>query len=239
MSPNDLRHVLDIPAPHFRQEVVTLPDGWLPRHVGLLLYNLARCVDGPILEIGSFVGRSTTCLAAGVRDSATRKQFITTDFHFESAEDFLAHYRRVHGPDASIPALQRHYMQDRGTMFHLQANLASRKLDDYVTVLRGDFANVLPATKFSLLYCDVTHDPSEVALNVPRLKEFVAEGAIVVFDDISSPELAASVVQHLPIGTCTLWNHRILLGRITASGSPAGLVPAKTKSRAGRGCHLQ
>jgi hypothetical protein len=44
-----------------------------------ILYALARWLPGPIIEVGSWCGLSTTAIAQGIRDSGERKSFHTYD----------------------------------------------------------------------------------------------------------------------------------------------------------------
>lgn len=58
-------------------------DGWLTPSEGARLYELARCLArrGPIVEIGSFEGRSTIYLAQGVRDGVSSTGVHAVDPH--------------------------------------------------------------------------------------------------------------------------------------------------------------
>ena len=51
----------------------------LGEDVLVLLYHLARICEGDVLEIGSFVGGSTTAVAMGIRDSYAPKQFVSIE----------------------------------------------------------------------------------------------------------------------------------------------------------------
>ena len=174
-----------------------LPDGWFPEAQCRVLYQLARTLPGPFMEIGSFVGRSTACICMGIRDSGTHKPFFTTDMHFDSAEQFLAHYQPIHGPHTQVPQKQLHYIETGGTLHHLQQNLEQHKLHEYVTILSGDFQQVMPISKYTMIFCDAAHDIAEVDRNIPRLAHYLQPGSVLVCDDVTNDSLADRIASHL------------------------------------------
>jgi len=72
-------------------------DGYLYPHEALFLYRVARFLPGdePIVEIGSYRGRSTLCLARGIRDRGSGK-VVSVDPHVYGTEgelrENLAHF---------------------------------------------------------------------------------------------------------------------------------------------------
>jgi predicted O-methyltransferase YrrM len=62
-------------------------DGWLTHDEANLLYKLAKKTNsrGRIVEIGSWKGRSTICLAAGAREAGNEK-IVAIDPHIGSSE---------------------------------------------------------------------------------------------------------------------------------------------------------
>jgi predicted O-methyltransferase YrrM len=55
-----------------RLDAALAVDGWLAEDEAMMLCHLAHeCPDGPIVEIGSYKGRSTVFLANGMKDSNT------------------------------------------------------------------------------------------------------------------------------------------------------------------------
>src|SRR5688572_27206260 len=67
--------------------LTSMPEGWLNQVEMQILYSLARRGNGPVLEIGSWLGRSTTAIAAGIRDGGHRA-FDTVDFGITSIPEF-------------------------------------------------------------------------------------------------------------------------------------------------------
>src|SRR5262249_40756292 len=54
-------------------------EGWLTSREENALYSLGRWTRGPILEIGPWLGRSTTILALGIADAGQEKEFVTRE----------------------------------------------------------------------------------------------------------------------------------------------------------------
>src|SRR5580698_5996613 len=55
----------DVPELPF--QLGDLPYGWLTSFEASLLFSAGRELDGPFLEVGSWVGRSTVCIARGIQ----------------------------------------------------------------------------------------------------------------------------------------------------------------------------
>lgn len=78
-------------------------DGYLFPHEAVFLFRLARSApgDGAIVEVGSYRGRSTLCLAAGVRGRrATR--IISVDPHVYGSEQELRNNLRHFGHAGAV-----------------------------------------------------------------------------------------------------------------------------------------
>ena len=68
------------------------PNGWMSPNDLALLYNAAYLSTGHVLEVGPWLGRSTTALAMGLRDrqadGAKPVSFDTIDFGITSAGEW-------------------------------------------------------------------------------------------------------------------------------------------------------
>ena len=75
-------------------------DGYLYPHEAVFLYRIARFVPGdePIVEIGSFRGRSTLCLARGLADRGSGK-LVSVDPHVDGTEADLRQNLRHFGAE--------------------------------------------------------------------------------------------------------------------------------------------
>jgi predicted O-methyltransferase YrrM len=171
--------------------------GWLTPHERQTLYALAFCLPGPILEIGSWVGLSTTALAMGIKDSGASKQFDTVDLN-PPPEWF-----RPVGPD-TIGFFPKDSLAPLGTcpldsfekeiepiitapggqLGALKRTLAQTDLSSFVSVHTGDFRD-LPDVKYNLVFCDALHDEEETYRNASALARFLTPGSILACHDIS------------------------------------------------------
>ncbi len=84
-----------------REIVQTVPGyGCITYEEGCCLYNFTRealsRVQQPVVEIGTYIGRSTLCLAQAVKDSGVPVKVITVDIHAPFAE-MVMQWARVFG----------------------------------------------------------------------------------------------------------------------------------------------
>jgi predicted O-methyltransferase YrrM len=145
--------------------------GWLGDDEGYMLYRLARDADGAgaIVEIGSWMGRSTAWLAAGSK---------------------AAGRERVHAVDVfdGGPMLkQLDIIQSEGTTYHRFAeNLEGLGLFDYVEPVMADSreaARRWNAGAIRLLFIDGDHNYAAVKADFELWSQHVPVGGYVVFDD--------------------------------------------------------
>jgi predicted O-methyltransferase YrrM len=61
-------------------ELTPVP-GWLTREEERTLYALAYILSGPFLEVGAWVGKSTSIIARAIRDSGQYKKFVTSELN--------------------------------------------------------------------------------------------------------------------------------------------------------------
>jgi hypothetical protein len=174
-------------------------DGWLTPNERRAIYALGFLAPGPILEIGSWAGLSTSCLAHGIKDSRRTIKFVAREFN-----PTLDNYRPVVGgmgffltpgsKDCSgicstevfqrdiVPILSR----PGGIAGQLRKNLTERGLIDLVTISLGNFKEMKPEP-FGFVFCDALHDPEEIEINAPFLKPFLKDGSVLACHD-SNPE---------------------------------------------------
>jgi predicted O-methyltransferase YrrM len=148
-------------------------EGWLGLDEGYLLYRLARDGDGrgAIVEIGSWMGRSTAWLAAGSK---------------------AAGRERVHAVDVfdGGPMLKDlDIIRNEGTTYNRFAeNLERLELFDHVEPVISDSsaaAQRWAAGPIRLLFIDGDHSYSAVRLDLDQWSRHVAPGGLVVLDDVS------------------------------------------------------
>ncbi|RRR73342.1 MAG: class I SAM-dependent methyltransferase [Candidatus Viridilinea halotolerans] len=174
---------------------VSLP-GWLTIAEQRMLYALAYLLPGPILEIGSWLGRSTACLAFGIRDSRQPKTLVSVDLnlkpeHFRPYGDQVGFFYPAAAtqPLALVEVEQYHsnvapvLHAPGGILQALRTNLHSLDLLDLVHIVMCDF-RAAPRLPYRLIFCDVTHNPGEIAHNLPDLAHLLQPGTIVACHDI-------------------------------------------------------
>lgn len=162
--------------------VDTLPYGWLSHTESMVLYNMALVSKGPILEIGSFIGRSTCTIAAGVRDNPLRPIYDVFDLGLPWT---------FPETDTAVPADVRELARQVGGVPHLLMDgIARRGLSPFINSLMFcDFKNVANARIYSAAFCDACHSKAEIDANVPSMMNLIdKESYLIVFDDLWSME---------------------------------------------------
>jgi predicted O-methyltransferase YrrM len=156
----------ETPAEREWREIWTLVDsieGWLYPSEGKWLFDAARSLpkDATIVEIGSFKGRSTCCLAFGCR--GTNKRVFAVDT-FDG------------GPD-----LQRH---DSFREFCL--NIKRCQLSEYVEPVRGISWEIAKTWNkpIHLLFIDGSHIYEDVLADFASFLAHVVPGSIIAFHDV-------------------------------------------------------
>ena len=85
-----------------------LPFGWVHATLETALRKHSRGKK-TILEIGSFVGRSTCIIAQEIKASETSVIFDTVDPHFATADDFVVFYHKIYNRNIEVPIESRRY----------------------------------------------------------------------------------------------------------------------------------
>jgi SAM-dependent methyltransferase len=133
-------------------------DGWLTEYEGR---ELARLAAGKrVLEVGSYCGRSTICLA---KDAAS---VVAVDPH--------------DGRGTPNP---------RDTLAEFKANLVRHGVWDKVCPRVGPFAEVAPQLTgtFDLVFIDGAHDRESVESDIRLARERLAPGGLIAFHDYRRP----------------------------------------------------
>src|ERR1700739_86972 len=109
--------------------------GFMPAAEGLALYDAATqyAPAGPVLEIGTYCGKSTIYLAAAARAAG---QLVVTVDHHRGSEEHQPGWE-YHHPRLVDPATGR-----LDTLPTLRATLAAAGLEDDVVVVVGHSADV-------------------------------------------------------------------------------------------------
>jgi hypothetical protein len=188
--------------------------GWLSPNERRALYAVTKWIDGPFLEIGSWAGLSTCHIAQAIRDSGVNKRFITTELNpglnnFRPCGTEVAFFYPADSPTPRGRASLSLYESEikpiltapGGVLGTLMTNLNRFNLKPFVEVREGHFAQVAPKLKYAFIFCDAMHDPDEIDLNAPLLKDLLSPGSILACHDVTrDSQNEAFIRKHLPIG---------------------------------------
>lgn len=151
-------------------------DGYLLDIHAYTLMTLAN--EGPgsgaIVEIGSFMGKSTCCLAMGAK-SAQREKVYAID-HFTGSPEHRE------GGDCEIPLLLA-----TGTTFDkFMENVRSFDLEDYVIPIKAssEEAAATWSGPIRLLFIDADHSYEASRLDFELWSPHVVTGGLIAFHDI-------------------------------------------------------
>lgn len=169
--------------------------GWLRPNERKALYAVARWAPGPFLEIGSWVGLSTSYIAYGIRDSRVIKPFLAAELnpHIENYRPYDVGIGFFVPPDAEVPhGVCSHDLFEReikpvvtapgGVIGQLRSNLARFGLLELVEIYEGDFRE-MPQRTFRFIFLDIMHDLEEITNNAPGIRRFIAPGTIMACHD--------------------------------------------------------
>jgi predicted O-methyltransferase YrrM len=153
--------------------------GFMPRAEGLALFDAAAtyCSRGPVLEIGSYCGKSTIYLAAAAR---TAGQLVVTVDHHRGSEEHQPGWE-YHDPSLVDRATGR-----LDTLPALRATLASAGLEEHVIVVVGRSADVarLWHTPLGLVFIDGGHTQAAADTDYQSWAPWVAPGGALAIHDV-------------------------------------------------------
>ena len=156
----------------------------MPVAEGLALCETAEAYAavGPVLEVGSYCGKSAIYLAAGVRAArraGIRQQVVTVDHHRGSEEHQPGW--EYHDPSLIDPESGRF-----DTLPRLRATLAAAGVEDDVVVIvgrAGDAAR-LWRMPLGLLFIDGGHTDSAAQWDYEGWAPWVALGGVLAIHDV-------------------------------------------------------
>lgn len=158
-------------------------EGWLRYEEGKTLWRLAA--GKRVLEVGSYFGLSTICLA---RDA---ESVLTVDPH--------------DGRGTPIP---------QPTFETLQKNLERHNVSDKVTTFIGTLASDdFPGGEFDFIFIDGAHDLESVRADIAAVLPMLAPGGLLAFHDYQSsndPDVAVAVNELIAAGGELLATHDTL-----------------------------
>ena len=153
--------------------------GFMPAEEGLALCETAAeyAAAGPVLEVGSYCGKSAIYLAAGARGSG--QKVITVDHHRGSEEHQPGW--EYHDPGLVDPVAGR-----IDTLPRLRATLVAAGLEDDVIAIVGRSAEVakLWRTPLGMLFIDGGHTDAAAQQDYEGWAPWVAAGGALAIHDV-------------------------------------------------------
>lgn len=153
--------------------------GFMPQDEGLLLYRCARerLPHGPVLEVGTYCGKSAIYLGAAARDVGGT--VVTVDHHRGSEENQPGWEH--HDPTLVDPDLG---LMDTLPVF--RATLARAGLEQHVVAVVGRSTSVaaLWRTPLSLLFIDGGHAEEHAQNDYAGWARWLMPGGLLVIHDV-------------------------------------------------------
>jgi predicted O-methyltransferase YrrM len=160
-------------------EVAHAAKGFMPEDEGLALHAAGRdgVGVGPLLEIGSYCGKSAVYLGAAARDGGTVLYSVD---HHRGSEENQAGWEH-HDPELVDPETGR-----MDTLPFFRRTIERAGLEDAVVAVVGD-SPVIAAnwrTPLGLVFVDGGHALDVVLADYEAWSPYVAPGGVLVFHDV-------------------------------------------------------
>jgi hypothetical protein len=198
-------------------ELTPLP-GWMTYQEQRALYVLAYLLDGPFLEIGAWVGKSTSIIAKAIRDAGYHKRFVTSELnptlkHFRPVGNGIGFFITPESEECLGVATMKSWKEEMepvisgpgGVVGALRENLANLGLDHLVDIRVGDCMSV-PRLEYQLIFSDVMHTPAEIRTNLSSLQEIIGGRGCVLAAHDWSPQNERFIREVFPVVDSTLYD---------------------------------
>jgi predicted O-methyltransferase YrrM len=154
-------------------------NGFMPPDEGLALYATAAAYArrGPILEIGTYCGKSTIYLAAAARQ---RGQLVVTVDHHHGSEE------NQPGWEYHDPSLVNQRTGRLDTLPHFRATMAKTGLDDQVIAVVAKSADVarMWGTPLGMVFIDGGHTDAAAQADYAGWAPWVMPGGALAIHDV-------------------------------------------------------
>jgi MMP 1-O-methyltransferase len=164
--------------PQLRAAAEAAP-GFMPPEEGLALYDAAMAAeaDGPLVEIGSWMGKSTLYLAAAARD---RKTHVVTVDHHRGSEEHQPGWD-YHDPGLVDPEVGR-----IDTLPHYRRTTATAGVEDVVVavIARSETLAALWSTPLAFVFLDGSHTDESAQRDLACWAPHLAAGGTLAIHDV-------------------------------------------------------
>ena len=166
------------------RQVAEAATGFMPEAEGLALCEVAEAyaAAGPVLEVGSYCGKSAIYLAAGVRAAraaGVRQQVVTVDHHRGSEEHQPGW--EYHDPELVDPVVGR---IDTLPLARRALALAGVETDVVMVVGRSAEVAALWTTPLGMLFIDGGHTDAAARWDYEGWAPWVAIGGALAIHDV-------------------------------------------------------
>jgi hypothetical protein len=190
---------------------LTPVSGWLTSEEQRTLYALGFILSGPFLEIGAWVGKSTSIIAKAILDSGQYKKFVTSELNptlanfkpvgsgmgfFLSAESDVC--LGVASMKSWTEEMEPILSQPGGVLGSLTNNLRNLDLLDLVDIRIGEFSNV-PRLNYRFIFSDIMHTPDEIRMGLPALRDIIGGRGMILAAHDWKPENEKFIRQAFPV----------------------------------------
>jgi MMP 1-O-methyltransferase len=156
--------------------------GFMPDDEGLALAETAAtyAAVGPVLEVGTYQGKSTLYLVAGVRSAGVDQAAVITIDHHRGSEEHQPGWE-YHDPSLVDPAVGR-----IDTLPRLRATLAGAGVEDDVIVIVGHSKDFAPhwSTPLGMVFIDGGHTEQAAQTDYESWAPHVAPGGALAIHDV-------------------------------------------------------
>ena len=166
--------------------------GWLFPAEGPALHEAALTVPaGPIVEIGSYCGKSTVFLGAAARQLGT--VVFAVDHHRGSPE--MQPGRENHNPALSVDGVH-------DSLFEFRRTIGDAGLADHVVAVVGPSMTVAPFWRcpVGMVFIDAAHDFLSVRADFVAWGTWVLPGGVLAFHDVTIPAINAVALEAVQAG---------------------------------------
>jgi hypothetical protein len=173
--------------------------GWFSVREAEALYFLAATAQASrFLEVGHFLGRSTSAICEGIRDAGAAVEFNSYDLGFRNSDDFVAHYKRVHNTTSTqVPEEFEElvFAEGKTTTEIARSHLGRFGLTNFVKLISGDFTK-LDSSRYGFIFCDALHDEGEIRANLPCVIQASNPGCVWAFHDMTPDNIEIVMSYH-------------------------------------------
>ncbi len=167
------------PMPALLRQAAEAATGFMPPEEGLALYRTAAAyaARGPVVEIGTYCGKSTIYLAAAARGAD--QVVVTVDHHHGSEEN-------QPGWEYHDTALVDERTGQLDTLPHFRATVAAAGLEDQVVAVVGRSAQVagLWRAPLGMLFIDGGHTDAAAQADYSNWSPWVTRGGALAIHDV-------------------------------------------------------